>query len=152
MWAKCMRVLFFYCFIFTFALSRSKAPEFKCPSVELDVLRGIAKLNKFQKSKKKLDRAHPTHPPPSKLFFGNRSLTWTQHSNHNNQQLLAMYVGPTQNTHDILGPTPKYQYMYWLRAILGRFKKNPSETWTHPSTSIVVSDFWEKKFFAKPLM
>ena len=52
-------------------------------------LRGFAKLKKFQKCKKKLDRAHPTHPPTSNLFFGNPSLTWTEHSNHNNQQLLG---------------------------------------------------------------
>ena len=48
-------------------------------------VRGFAKLKKFQKS----DKAHPTHPPPIKLFFGNPSLTWTEHSNHNKQQLIA---------------------------------------------------------------
>ena len=32
-------------------------------------LRGFAKLKKFQKSKKKLDRAQPTHPPPYPIFF-----------------------------------------------------------------------------------
>ena len=32
-------------------------------------LRGFAKLKKFQKSKTNLDRAHPTHSPPSKIFF-----------------------------------------------------------------------------------
>ena len=40
--------------------------------------------------------------------------------------------------------TPKYQY--WFRAILGWFSKKqkqiPSETWTHPPTSILNSDFW----------
>ena len=58
------------------------------PALKMQV-RGFAKLNKFQK---RLDRANPTHPPPSKLFFGKPSLTWTEHSNHINQQLLAMYV------------------------------------------------------------
>ena len=38
-----------------------------------------------------MDRAYPTHTHPN-FFFGNPSLTWTEHSNHNNQQLLAMYV------------------------------------------------------------
>ena len=61
-------------------------------TITVSSLRGFAKLKQFQKSKKKLDRAHPTHPPPSKLFFGNPSLTWTEPSNHNNQQLLAMYT------------------------------------------------------------
>ena len=46
--------------------------------------------------------------------------------------------------------TPKY--LYWFRAILGWFsnKKIPSETWTHPPTSIVLSDFGIF-FFAQPL-
>ena len=100
-------------------------------------LRGSAKL---KKSKKNLDRAHPTHPPPIQtFFFGNPSLTWTEHSYHNNQQLLAMYV----QTEYTWYTTPKYQY--WFRAILGWFskkKKIPSETWTHPPTSIVISDFF----------
>ena len=30
-------------------------------------------------------------------------------------------------------------------------KKTSSETWTHPPTSIVNSDFWNFVFFAKPL-
>ena len=42
----------------------------------------------------------PTHPHPNCLFFGNPSLTWIEHSNHNNQQLLAMYV---QTEYTILG-------------------------------------------------
>ena len=34
-------------------------------------IRGFAKLNKFQKSNNKLDRAQPTHPPtPLSNFFG----------------------------------------------------------------------------------
>ena len=36
--------------------------------------------------------------------------------------------------------TPKYQY--WLKAILWQFKKNPSDTWTHPPTSIGTSDLF----------
>ena len=32
-------------------------------------LRGFAKFQKFQKSKIKLDRAHPTHPLPSIFFW-----------------------------------------------------------------------------------
>ena len=53
-------------------------------------LRGFAKLKQIPKN---LDRAHPTHPStPNANFFGNPSLTWTEHSNHINQQLLAMYI------------------------------------------------------------
>ena len=43
--------------------------------------------------------------------------------------------------------TPKYRY--WFIAILGRKKQIPSETWTHPTTSIVNSDFWNFVYFAK---
>ena len=54
-------------------------------------VRVFAKLKKFQKSKKTwIELTPPTHPP-SKLFW-NPSLTWTEHSNHNNQQLVAMHV------------------------------------------------------------
>ena len=56
------------------------------------ILRGSAKLKKFQKSKTNLDRAHPAHPHHPNFFFGNPSLTWTEHTNPNNQQLLAMHV------------------------------------------------------------
>ena len=55
---------------------------------------GFAKLKQFQKSKKTIwiELTPPTHSP-SKLFFGNPSLTWTEHSNNNNnQQLLAMHM------------------------------------------------------------
>ena len=37
--------------------------------VYISFIRGFAKLNKLQTSKLKLDRTHPTHPPPSKLFL-----------------------------------------------------------------------------------
>ena len=42
------------------------------------LLRGFAKLKKFQKSKKKLDRAQPTHPPTllSKYFFFFETHPW----------------------------------------------------------------------------
>ena len=39
-----------------------------------------------------MDRAQSTHPRPIQAFFGNLSLTWTEHSNHNNQQSVAMYT------------------------------------------------------------
>ena len=55
-------------------------------------LRGFAKLNTFQKSQKKWIELTPPTNPSYKLFFGNPSLTWTEHSNHNNQQLLAMHI------------------------------------------------------------
>ena len=61
----------------------------------------LCKVNKIPKyPHKNLDRAHPTH----QTFFGNPSQTWTEHSNRNNQQRLAMYIqaGFTVNG-DILG-------------------------------------------------
>ena len=49
-----------------------------------EALRGFAKLKKFQKSKNNLDRAQPTHPPIQIFFFfGNPSVAWPEHSNHN---------------------------------------------------------------------
>ena len=77
--------------------------------------RGFAKLNKSTnpKSKIKLHRAHPTHPPCIQAFFGNSSLTWKEHSNDNHWQLSTMYIqtGYTWYT------TPKDQY--WYRATSG---------------------------------
>ena len=84
------------------------------------LLRGFAKLKKFRKSKQKLDRAHPTHPPPIQTcFFGNPSLTWTEHSNYNNQQLLALY-------------TDKIHNVYWFRATLGQFSKKKKKIRVRP--------------------
>ena len=96
----------------------------------------IAKLNNFQKSKKTWIEL-----TPPKLFFGNPSLTLTEHSNHNNQQHLAMYA----QTEYTWYTTPKYQYWFW--AILGRFSTKKLQV---RPTSIVISDFWNF-FFAKPL-
>ena len=64
----------------------------KCLFVIHDCLAASVGLCKVKKCTKKLDRAHPTHPPLSKLFFGKPSLTWKEHSNNNNQQLLEMYI------------------------------------------------------------
>ena len=97
-------------------------------------LRGFAKLKKIQKIREKnLERANPTHPPHPN-FFGNPQLTWTEHSNHNNQQLLVYIY--RQNTHGIL--------LQNISTGLGLFwedfqkkKKN-----SHPLTSIVISDCW----------
>ena len=86
-----------------------------------------------------------------KFLIGNPSLTWTEHSNHNHQQLLAMYLY-TDRIH---------MYGILLQNIstgLGLFwdefpkqNKIPSKTWTHPPTSIVISDFWRKKILCKAL-
>ena len=101
------------------------------------MLRGFAKLNIFQRSKKNLDRAHRIHPPPSNPVFFNPTTSWTEHSNRNNQPLLAIY---RQNTHGLL--------LQNISTGLGLFwddfphKNIPSETWIHPPTSIVISDFW----------
>ena len=83
-----------------------------CHSAAL--LRGFAKLNKFQKSKINLDRAHPTHPPPiHTFFFRNPSLTWTEHSNHNNQQLLAMCVHTELQYTWYTNPKYQYWFLFW---------------------------------------
>ena len=82
------------------------------------MLRGFAKLTKIPKIPQKnwIELTSSTHPP-SKLFCGNTSLTvtWAEHSNHNNQRVLAMHI----QTEYTWYTTPKYQY--WFRAILGRF-------------------------------
>ena len=69
--------------------------------------KGLCKVKKNSKNPKKtwIELTHP----PSKL--GNPSLTWAEHSNHNNQQLLAMQTGYTWHT------PPKYYH--WFKAILG---------------------------------
>ena len=97
-----------------------------------------SQLNKFQKSTNKLDRAHPTHPPPmapSKHIFvsGNPSVTWTEHSNHNNQQLL-LYIY-RQNTHGTV--TLLQNISTGLRLFWDNFptkQKILSETWLDPPT------------------
>ena len=97
-------------------------------TIRIKIIRGFANSNI------KLDRSHTTHPlthplthPPThplSNFFGNPSLTYKQ------------------NTHGIL--------LQNISNGLGLFwddfpnKRNPSETWTHPPTSIVNSDFWKK--------
>ena len=116
-------------------------------TVSTGCLRGFAKFKKFPKN---LDGAQPTHPPQPNLFLsGNPSLAWTEHSNQNNQQLLAMYV----QTEYTWYTTPKYQY--WFRAILGRFSnKQTKSEWDldPPTPSIVILDFWNFSFFAKLLI
>ena len=47
-------------------------------------LRGFAKLKKFKNPKKNwIELNPPTHPPIQFFFFGNPSVTWPEHSNHN---------------------------------------------------------------------
>ena len=41
-------------------------------------------------------------------------------------------------------------HKYWL--FWDYLKKNPSETWTHPPTSIVISDFFEFFLCKSPLL
>ena len=105
-------------------------------------LKGLGKVNIFPKITKKTC----TELKPIQTVFGYPSLTWTEHSNHNNQQRLAMYTDRIHN-HGIL--------LQNISTGLGLFcddspKKIQSETWTHPPTYIVISDFWIKKVFAKP--
>ena len=104
--------------------------------------KGLCKLKKFQKSKRNwIELTPPTHPHPN-FCFGNPSLTWTEHSNHNNQQLLAMYN--TDIIHMVYYSKISV-HVYWFRAILGRFSKKKFRVRhgpTHPPTSIVISDVW----------
>ena len=68
--------------------------------IRTEEIRGLAKLNKFQKSKKNLDRPHPTHPP-CKLFF-----LETHHWHGQNTQIIITYnlyqCIYRQNTYGIL--------------------------------------------------
>ena len=68
--------------------------------------KGLCKVKQNPKIQNNLDGDHPTHHPasPSKIVLGNPSLTWREHSNHNNQQRLAMYI----QTEYIWYTTPKY--------------------------------------------
>ena len=50
-------------------------------------VRGFAKLKKSRNPKKNLERAHTIQ---TFIVETHDRLTWTEHSNHNNQQLLAM--------------------------------------------------------------
>ena len=98
-------------------------------------LRGFANLKNSEKSKKKwIELTPPTYP--IQTFFGNPSLTWTEHSDHNNQQVLAMYGILLQNISPGLG-------LFWTI-----FHKKIR---VRPPTSIVISEFWRTNFFAKPL-
>ena len=91
-------------------------------------LRGFAKFKKFQKSKKKLDGAQNQF----KLFFLNPLLTWTEHSNHNNQQLLAMCIY-RQNTHGILLQNISTGLgLFWEDFPKKKFRVRPRPT--HPPT------------------
>ena len=74
---------------------RNEKNQYKIKS---SLFKGFAKLKKLKKSKKNLDGAH--NPSTKLFFFGNPSLTWSEHSNHNNEQLLTKYI--KQNTHGIL--------------------------------------------------
>ena len=75
-------------------------------------------------------------------------MTWTEHSNHNIEQLLAMYKKLYRpNTHGILQSISTRLGLFW-----DDFPKISSETWSHPPTSIVISDFWGKNSLQSPLV
>ena len=86
------------------------------------VTKGLCKVKKNPK-KNWIELTHQL----TQFCFGNPSLTWTENSNHNNQQLFAMHILTEYTWYT----TPKYQYRF--RAILGQFsqKKIPSGP-THP--------------------
>ena len=75
------------------------------------LFRGFAKLKKSKNPKKTwIDLTPPTYAHPNFLFW-KPSLTWTEHSNHNNFQQ-CIYI---HNTYGI----PLQKYLYWFRVILG---------------------------------
>ena len=115
----------------------------------LILLRGFAKLNKFQKN---LDRAHPNHrcesQPPTHIqtfFFGNPSLPWTldRTLKSNNQQLLAMYVQTCMVYYSKICST--CLGLFWDDFPTKKIRVRPGRT--HPPTSLVISDFLN--FFCK---
>ena len=113
-------------------------------------LRGFAQLIFFlQKSQFFLDRVHPTHPHPIQtfFFFGNPSLTWTEHSNHNNQQLLANVY--RQNTHGIL---LKNISTAWVRAIWDDCPKKIFRVRLGPTHPLPFSDFWNFSSLQSPVV
>ena len=102
--------------------------------------KGLCKVKKIPKIPKKLDRAHTTRPPPSKLFFWKPVTDIRQ----NTQIILTSNFYQRicrPNTHGILLQNiTTGLWLFW-----DDLKK---KTWTHPPTSIVISDF---SFFAEPL-
>ena len=95
--------------------------------------KGLCKVKFFSNIQNKLDRAHPTHPPF--FVFGNPSLTWTEHSNHNNQQLLAMYIQNRQSTHRrLLQNISTGLGLFWDDFPQNKFRVRPGTT--------VISDFF----------
>ena len=80
----CLFFTFFFfqiAYIYTFTVHTIYSTEQKKTR---QYVRGLAKLKQFQTSKKKLDRAHNTHPPPYPIFFffGNQFPTWTENLVH----------------------------------------------------------------------
>ena len=108
--------------------------------------KGLEKLKKkLKKLKKNWIQLTPTHPhPQSKLFFGNPSLTWTEHSNHNNQQLLAMCTC-----------TDRIHMAYYFKisvhcTCLGLFWDDFPPKKIHPLHSIKSQIFWEQNSLQSP--
>ena len=101
--------------------------------IHFSFLRGCAKLDKFNKTKNKLGRAHPPTHIKKKL----EPITDLDRTlNHNDYQLLLTYpLVYTQNTRSILPQN--------FNSSVGLFRDYfivfPNETWTHPPTSTVIS-------------
>ena len=107
----------------------SKGQYARVEANETSLFRDFAKLNKSTNPTKNwIALTPPTHPPSIQTFFGNPSLTWTEHSNHNNQQLLAMHIQTEYTWHT----TPKYYH--WSRTILGLFSKKKFKRDLDPPT------------------
>ena len=84
--------------------------------------KGFCKVKKCQKIQNKTWIELTPPPPIQTIVFGNPSLTWIEHSNQNNPQLLAMYI----QTEYTWYTTPKYQY--WFRAIFGMIFQNKTKS------------------------
>ena len=83
------------------------------PALDTAIGKGFAKI------KNKLDRAHPTHAPFYEFFME------THHWHGQNTKISIL----PQNISTSIGIFSSYYFF-------------PSETWTHPHTSIVISLFW----------
>ena len=127
------------------AIFRQISSEFQRYKMSRFHVMGFWKGQQIPKIRKKLESS-----PHPNFFFRNPSLTWTEHSNHNNQQLLEIKMR-IQTEYGILLHTSVLVEGYFGTIFQQKNFRVRRETGTHPPTSIVISDFWNFVFFAKPL-
>ena len=122
------------------------------------IARNTAAVRVFAKSNKKLRKSKKTwidlipHTHPHPIFFGNPSLTWTDHSNHNNQQLLYRQIThgiQLQNTHGIqLQNITTGLGLFWDDFPQKKTRVRPGRLDPHFHSNLGFLEFF---FFAKPL-